>query len=79
MKTLNNISRRELKLRIKKLVESKSNNIVIKIDITDSHHAECHCQNKFSCDNEMHTIEVLMNDKMMFLIYEDCLFSQIVL
>lgn len=78
MSKLNNIERRQLKLFIKNLVEKHSNNIVVKIKITDNHHAECLCENKLS-DGQNHTIEVLFAKRIAFLIYDDCMFSQILL
>lgn len=70
-KKLNNLQRKELKLKIKMFVESNTNNVVQKSNIVTPNHIECHCENKLSSN---HIIDVLIENKSIHLIYDGCLF-----
>ena len=68
---LNNIQRKELKLKVKNFVEKNTNNIVQKSTIITPNHIECYCENKLS---DSHIIDVLLGNKSIHLIYDGCLF-----
>jgi len=68
---LNNIERKKLKLKIKNFIENNTNNVVQKSNIITPNHIECYCENKLSSG---HIIDVLIGNKSIHLIYDNCLF-----
>ena len=68
---MTNNKRKKIKERVKNIIESETNNKIIKINIITEKEVEVVCENQYS---NSHIIDVLLNNKTTHLIYDGCLF-----